>query len=161
MSSVASEQTTATPTAAAKDFVRRFEQLRRADVSFAGGKGANLGELTAAGLPVPPGFVIGAPAYAAFCDEVGLRRRIAEILTPVDVEDVEALEAATKRIRRDSSMTWCVTRSRRSLSWPASRNPMDGPVSHHASCVGSRSSTPASACGWAAKTASGSYSPSA
>ena len=35
--------------------VRGFEDLSRADIAFAGGKGANLGELTAAGLPVPPG----------------------------------------------------------------------------------------------------------
>jgi pyruvate, water dikinase len=49
-----------------------LERLSRADVSFAGGKGANLGELTAAGLRVPPGFVIGAPAYASFRERIGL-----------------------------------------------------------------------------------------
>ena len=48
------------------DAVRPFAELRRDDVDYAGGKGANLGELTAAGLPVPDGFVVGAPAYAAF-----------------------------------------------------------------------------------------------
>ena len=58
---------------AAGDFVLAFAQLGRGDVDFAGGKGANLGELTSAGLPVPPGFVIGAPAYAAFCEDTGLR----------------------------------------------------------------------------------------
>ena len=42
--------------------VRAFAELSREDVPFAGGKGANLGELTSAGLPVPPGFVVGAPA---------------------------------------------------------------------------------------------------
>ena len=44
----------------ALDPIRRFEDLSRADVPYAGGKGANLGELTAAGLPVPGGFVVGA-----------------------------------------------------------------------------------------------------
>ena len=39
-------------------------ELTRADIPYAGGKGANLGELTSAGLPVPPGFVVGAPAYS-------------------------------------------------------------------------------------------------
>ena len=57
--------------------VRPFADLSRADVAFAGGKGANLGELTRAGLPVPAGFVVGAPAYAAFCDESGLRDGLA------------------------------------------------------------------------------------
>jgi pyruvate,water dikinase len=84
----------------AVDAIREFEQLARADVEYAGGKGANLGELTAAGLPVPPGFVIGAPAYAAFCDGTGLRGRIAERLAAVDVEDTAELERAAPEVRQ-------------------------------------------------------------
>jgi pyruvate,water dikinase len=79
--------------------VRGFERLSRADVDYAGGKGANLGELTAAGLPVPPGFVVGAPTYAAFCDATGLRGRIEERLATVDVEDTESLERAATEVR--------------------------------------------------------------
>ncbi len=78
--------------------VRGFAELRRADTAFAGGKGANLGELTAAGLPVPPGFVVGAPAYAEFCG-AGLRQRIAGRLDGVDVEDTAALERAAVEVR--------------------------------------------------------------
>jgi pyruvate,water dikinase len=74
--------------------VRRFTELTRTDVSFAGGKGANLGELTAAGLPVPPGFVIGAPVYADFVDRTGLRARLEKLLDDLDVDDAGALEAA-------------------------------------------------------------------
>ncbi|HEX6228387.1 MAG TPA: phosphoenolpyruvate synthase [Solirubrobacterales bacterium] len=81
------------------DAVRGFDQLGRGDVDFGGGKGANLGELTAAGLPVPPGFVIGAPAYAAFCDAGGLRERIAEQLGGVDMEDTDALDRAALEVR--------------------------------------------------------------
>jgi pyruvate,water dikinase len=76
-----------------------FERLGRADVDFAGGKGANLGELTAAGLPVPSGFVIGAPAYAAFCDGGGLRDRMAQPLTAVEVEDTAGLDRAANEVR--------------------------------------------------------------
>ncbi len=85
---------------ASSDAVRGFSSLSRADVDFAGGKGANLGELTAAGFPVPPGFVVGAPAYAAFCDPTGLRERIEERLSAVDVEDTAALDAAAEETRR-------------------------------------------------------------
>jgi Pyruvate phosphate dikinase, AMP/ATP-binding domain len=46
------------------DAFRTVTEFSRADVAYAGGKGANLGELTRAGLPVPPGFVVGATAYA-------------------------------------------------------------------------------------------------
>ena len=75
--------------------VRPFAELRREDVDYAGGKGANLGELTSAGLPVPDGFVVGAPAYAAFLVQTGLRERLAELLDVVDVEDTAALQAAS------------------------------------------------------------------
>jgi len=83
------------------DPVRDFADLSRSDVGYAGGKGANLGELTAAGFPVPPGFVVGAPAYAAFCDDRGLRRRIAERLAAVDVEDSAALAQASAEVRAE------------------------------------------------------------
>jgi pyruvate, water dikinase len=79
--------------------VRFFEQLGKSDVPFAGGKGANLGELTGAGVPVPAGFVIGAPAYAAFCDQNGLRERIAAALADLDPDDPEGLEQHAARVR--------------------------------------------------------------
>jgi len=93
---VSAEQTAAATRA---DAVRFFEQLSRADVAYAGGKGANLGELTAAGFPVPPGFVVGAPAYAAFCERTGLRERIEWRLSGIDVNDSGELERAAAEVR--------------------------------------------------------------
>jgi pyruvate, water dikinase len=86
-------------TVATTDLLRRFEDLSRDDVDYAGGKGANLGEMSAAGLPVPPGFVVGASSYALFCDTGGLRDRIEETLSAVDVDDTAGLEQATKEVR--------------------------------------------------------------
>lgn len=83
-------------TPAALEAVRPFRDLRVQDVDYAGGKGANLGELTAAGLPVPPGFVIGAPAYATFCEQTGLRSRLCELLDNLDVEDTTVLAQTAK-----------------------------------------------------------------
>ena len=69
-------------------YVRWFDQLSRADVGEAGGKGANLGELTGAGLPVPPGFVITAAGYLASLDDAQVRTEIrqatAEALATAD-----------------------------------------------------------------------------
>ena len=79
--------------------VKGFGSLSRADVEFAGGKGANLGELTAAGFPVPPGFVVGAPIYARFIDESGLRDRVAARLEGLDVNDSAALTSAARDAR--------------------------------------------------------------
>jgi pyruvate,water dikinase len=87
------------------DAIREFARLRVTDVGYAGGKGANLGELTAAGMPVPGGFVIGAPAYVAFRNETGLGERLAEALAGFDPEDTAALEraAAAARAALDAS----------------------------------------------------------
>jgi pyruvate,water dikinase len=87
--------------------VQPFDALSKADVEYAGGKGANLGELTQAGFPVPPGFVVGAPAYAAFRSETGLGERLTELLSAVDVEDTAALSRAADAARQavaDSEM---------------------------------------------------------
>lgn len=48
---------------AAPTFVGDISALRIADAEQAGGKGANLGELVAANLPVPPAFVLLRDAY--------------------------------------------------------------------------------------------------
>ncbi|WP_167486270.1 PEP/pyruvate-binding domain-containing protein [Nocardia terpenica] len=45
------------------EYVARLDQLRLDDADRAGGKGTNLGELVAAKLPVPPGFVLLRDCY--------------------------------------------------------------------------------------------------
>jgi rifampicin phosphotransferase len=55
--------------------VRRIDELSAADVDAAGGKGANLGELVRAGLPVPDGFVLTTEAYALAAAAAGVDPR--------------------------------------------------------------------------------------
>ena len=50
-------------------------------------------------MPVPGGFVVGAGAYGAFCDEHGLRDRLTDLLSTLDVDDTQALEEASARAR--------------------------------------------------------------
>ena len=97
MTTTAQSNLTAPPDLVA---VRPFSELSTADVLYAGGKGANLGRLTQAGLPVPPGFVVGAPAYAAFRAQTGLGERLKSVLADLDVEDTEALQRAAEAARR-------------------------------------------------------------
>jgi len=47
-------------------YIKSLTELNQADLSIAGGKGANLGALIQAGLPVPPGFCVITSAYRAF-----------------------------------------------------------------------------------------------
>lgn len=48
--------------------VRHFVDIKKQDVPLAGGKGASLGAMTQAGLPVPPGFVVLAPAFERYAE---------------------------------------------------------------------------------------------
>ena len=80
--------------------VRAFSELSVADVPYAGGKGANLGQLTQAGMPVPPGFVVAAPAYAAYRVQSGLAERLSKLLDRLDVEDTAALQAASEQAQQ-------------------------------------------------------------
>lgn len=77
-----------------------FEKLSRADIASAGGKGANLGELTRAGLPVPPGFVITADAFLSSMAAAGIRQRLAERMARLDPDDAAELRAASAEMRR-------------------------------------------------------------
>ncbi|EGD53321.1 phosphoenolpyruvate synthase [Gordonia neofelifaecis] len=60
------------------DFVLDFAGIGLGHASAVGGKGANLGELTSAGLPVPPGFVLTADAFTASMEHAGKHAELAE-----------------------------------------------------------------------------------
>ena len=76
-----------------------FSQVGRDAVPLVGGKGANLGELTQAQIPVPPGFVVTTRAYRAFLVTTGLEGRIEAMLEGLDVEDDEALQRVSGKVR--------------------------------------------------------------
>src|SRR6185312_13637755 len=78
-------------------FIKQFDELGRDDIEQAGGKGANLGELTRAGLPVPPGFVILTDAYRAYVAEHQLADKIVGLAGPTD--DPAGYESASEQIR--------------------------------------------------------------
>lgn len=66
-------------------------EITKADVGIAGGKGANLGEMISAGLPVPGGFVVTADAYLEAIDAADVRSRLLDL-------HAEAATADTVRI---------------------------------------------------------------
>ena len=71
----------------------------RATLDVAGGKGASLARLLAAGLPVPDGFHVTTEAYREFVDENGLQPRILMALESANPEQLATLEAASQTIR--------------------------------------------------------------
>lgn len=80
--------------------IRWLEHVSRHDVALVGGKGASLGEMTRAGLPVPAGFVVTAVACDRFLVESGLFARIEARLATLDVNDGWALEQQALEIRQ-------------------------------------------------------------
>lgn len=76
-----------------------FKELSKQDIPLVGGKGANLGEMFNAGIPVPPGFVVTADAYKHFLEVTGIADDIYGILKDLNVEDNESLQAASKKIQ--------------------------------------------------------------
>ena len=81
-------------------YIKWFKDLSKEDIAIAGGKGANLGELTQAGIPVPPGFVVLSSAYYKFLEDNKLRPQIHRILATCDVLDPAQLEPAAKKIQK-------------------------------------------------------------
>lgn len=84
-----------------RDLVLWFESLRKTDIPSVGGKNANLGEMTSAGIPVPPGFAITAFSYKRFIEEMGIASKIYEIIkeTVTNPNDPKQFEIASKKIR--------------------------------------------------------------
>lgn len=73
-----------------------FQEIKKEDVMTAGGKGANLGEMTAAGIAVPGGFVVTADAYKAFIKENHLEEMFRRELTEAGKDEAKLLDAAKK-----------------------------------------------------------------
>jgi pyruvate,water dikinase len=76
--------------------IKWFKELSKGSVDIAGGKGANLGEMTQAGLPVPPGFTVTTPAYRRFTEATGILDQIKELIGNLDVDDNAALLKAAE-----------------------------------------------------------------
>jgi pyruvate,water dikinase len=76
-----------------------FEELSRNSVAIAGGKGANLGEMVRAGLPVPPGFVVTTDAFLSTLDAGGIRTELQRMFSDCPGEDSAALSEASARMR--------------------------------------------------------------
>src|SRR5215210_5889353 len=76
-----------------------FDEIRKDDIALAGGKGANLGELSRAGLPVPPGFVVTTTAYDAFVEANGIGDAIVGRALVTRADDPAGFEEVAEGIR--------------------------------------------------------------
>lgn len=77
-----------------------FQDVGKDDGALVGGKGANLGEMTQAQVPVPPGFIVTAGAYFRFLETSGLRPKIEKMLAGLDHRTNDALQKASQQIKQ-------------------------------------------------------------
>ena len=76
-----------------------FAEVGKDDVGVAGGKGANLGEMTRARIPVPPGFIVTADTYRRFLEASGLRPTIENLVSSLDYDDSAQLQRVSREIK--------------------------------------------------------------
>ena len=80
-------------------YTLRFDEIGKGDHGRVGGKCASLGEMTRAGVPVPPGFAVTTEAYLAMLDETRLRDEIVAQIDQIDFDDLATLDRAAQAIQ--------------------------------------------------------------
>jgi pyruvate,water dikinase len=79
--------------------IKFFNNLSKKDTDIAGGKGASLGEMTQAGIPVPPGFVVLAKAFEKFIKETDISIELDAMWDRLNIKNTDNLEENSTIIR--------------------------------------------------------------
>jgi len=77
-----------------------FNEVTKEDVPTVGGKGANLGEMTRAKIPVPPGFIVTADAYFDFLKKSKLTAEINKLLKPLNPDNSNQLHQIAGQVKQ-------------------------------------------------------------
>jgi pyruvate, water dikinase len=80
-------------------YTLNFASIGTADHARVGGKCASLGQMTQAGVAVPPGFAVTTDAYSTMLEDHGLGAEIARHMTGVDPYDIDQIDRAAQAIR--------------------------------------------------------------
>ena len=80
--------------------IRDFRETCSKDRPLVGGKGASLGELTRAGVNVPPGLIVTTTAFEQFMASIDIDGAIRRLITALDPNDLPALTASTAAVRQ-------------------------------------------------------------
>jgi pyruvate,water dikinase len=82
-----------------KKYIVDFSEVSKEDIPLVGGKGANLGEMVQAKIPVPEGFIVTAKGYFHFLEDNKLTSRIESQLSGLDVSDSNQLSQRARQIQ--------------------------------------------------------------
>ena len=78
-------------------YIKKFSEISKDDVAKVGGKGASLGEMTKAGIPVPVGFVITTQAKGEIRKE--------EIFKAFDKLNADKVSVRSSAVAEDSAQS--------------------------------------------------------
>ncbi len=93
-----------------------FSAIDKHDLPLVGGKGANLGEMTRAGFPVPPGFCVTTAVFDKFIAASGQADSLYAALDSIEPNDLEATRRIGQQIRELYGRFPCRMRARRQSS---------------------------------------------
>jgi pyruvate,water dikinase len=80
-------------------FIVWYDDYRESDHGRVGGKNASLGQMIAAGLPVPPGFAVTTEAYHTLRSHSEMRAKVNRALKEIDLRDPVGLRRTSHFIR--------------------------------------------------------------
>ncbi len=83
-----------------ESLILSFSDIRAVDLPLVGGKGANLGEMTDAGFPVPSGFCLTTVAFQKFIAACPDSDGLYALLDTVTTDDVETVRSVGQRVRQ-------------------------------------------------------------
>jgi pyruvate, water dikinase len=82
-------------------YIEFFDGGTEPQLERLGGKCASLVSMTAAGMPVPPGFAVTTDFYDAFLESAGIKDDIRRLLSGIDPDDVTHVEEVSAQIREE------------------------------------------------------------
>ena len=77
-----------------------FAKISRKDIQIVGGKGANLGEMTKAGIQIPDGFVVASLIFEDLIKNAKIGNEIKEIIKKIEISDSKSIEKASDNIKK-------------------------------------------------------------
>ena len=81
------------------NLILSFDNIRASDLPLVGGKGANLGEMTHAGFPIPSGFCVTTLAFQQFMDACSNADELYRLLDSIDSHDIEKTREVGQKVR--------------------------------------------------------------
>ena len=79
--------------------IATLSSFNRDDLLLAGGKGANLGELSNTGFAIPPGFIITTIAYDLLLQNSGVHNRLQNLLSLLDSDNSDSIAEMSQKMQ--------------------------------------------------------------